>query len=95
MKAWLIVAMVSSSVLGHAQQSYFNTPSSDQTKKGDFFVQEQLNLSKYSYVSNLTCVWGLPRDFEIGFNLFGITYDPTRKKFEQQHDPSLLSLIHI
>lgn len=92
MKAWLIVAMVSSSVLGYAQQSYFNTPSSEQTKKGDFFVQEQLNLSKFSYVSNLTCVWGLPRDFEIGFNLFGITYDPTRKNFAQQHDPALGAL---
>lgn len=71
-----------------AQQSYFNTPSSEQTSKGNFFIQEQLNFNSSAYTSNLTCVWGLKKNFEIGANLYGITWDPTAKKIVQQHDPN-------
>jgi hypothetical protein len=71
-----------------AQQSYFNTPSSEQTSSGRFFIQEQINLSASAYASNLTCVWGLKRNFEIGANLYGITWDPSLKKIVQQHDPN-------
>jgi hypothetical protein len=75
-----------------AQQSFFNTPSSEQTAPGVFFVQEQLNFSTTSYVSNLTCVWGFKHNFELGVNLYGITYDPKSKKLEQQHDPTIGAL---
>jgi hypothetical protein len=71
-----------------AQQSYFNTPSSEQTSIGKFFIQEQLNFSSSAYTSNLTCVWGLKRNFEIGANLYGITWNPLAKKIIQQHDPN-------
>lgn len=92
MKVWLIGVVVFTTRVCAAQQSFFNTPSSEQTGNKEFFAQEQLNFTSSGYVSNLTCVWGIPRDFELGFNLFGITYNPIEKKFDQQHDPSVGAL---
>mgnify|MGYP003343576327 CR=1 FL=1 len=65
----LLLAGISTTAI--AQQNLFNVPSSDITEKGEWFFQEQLNLS-YSGVSNTTVDYGLGNQFEVGLNLFAM-----------------------
>ncbi|TAH26835.1 MAG: hypothetical protein EAZ07_02870 [Cytophagales bacterium] len=64
-----------------AQQNFFNVPSSDITKKYLFFFQQQINFYATSIVSNSTLCYGLGRNYEIGFNILGITYNKGTKSF--------------
>jgi hypothetical protein len=63
-----------------AQQSLFNVPSSEITKAKGFFLQEQLNFNE-QIQSNLTLVWGLGKDWEVGCNLLGIDYSFPKQGF--------------
>lgn len=63
-----------------AQQNFFNVPSSDITPKNKVFFQQQVNLSKEALQSSTTLSYGLGREWEIGVNALGITYD------EAKHD---------
>lgn len=58
-----------------AQQSYFNVPSSDCTKKGTFFFQEQINNDHSELTSNSTFDWGIAKNFEAGLNLIQVNYN--------------------
>jgi len=60
--------------LSFAQQSYFNVPSSDQTHKGDFFFQQQLNYADHEITSNSTFDWGIGENIEAGFNILQVNY---------------------
>ena len=51
----------------HAQQSYFNVPSSEITKTNQGFVQEQVDVGN-QIQSNLTLDYGLGSGWEIGAN---------------------------
>ena len=57
-----------------AQQSYFNVPSSDRTKKGDFFLQQQLNYADQELTSNSTLDWGVSDCVEMGMNILQVNY---------------------
>lgn len=76
----LYVFLVVSKFLG-AQQNFINVPSSEVTKKGKLFVQEQLNYSNLLQ-SNSTIDYGLGRGTEIGINLIGINYHNNQGKIE-------------
>ena len=53
-----------------AQQNLFNIPSSEITKAGELYVQEQVNLTPSSLQSNLTVVKGLGHGWEVGGDFF-------------------------
>lgn len=57
-----------------AQQSYFNVPSSDRTKKGDFFFQQQVNYAENEFTSNSTLDWGITDHFEMGMNVLQVNF---------------------
>lgn len=58
-----------------AQQNFFNVPSSEITKKGNIFFQQQINLYPNNISSNTTLCYGLGKKYEIGFNILGVTYN--------------------
>lgn len=53
-----------------AQQNLFNIPSSEITKAGEVYIQEQVNLTPSSLQSNLTVVKGLGHGWEVGGDFF-------------------------
>jgi hypothetical protein len=58
----------------HAQQSLFNAPSGQITKVGEHFGQEQVNFTRgFRGVSNFTYDYGLAENFEVGFNVLGVS----------------------
>jgi len=74
LKVILLVFTVAGTHLIQAQQSYFNVPSSDRTKEGEFFFQEQLNYADGEITSNSTFDWGITKHFEAGFNVLQVNY---------------------
>lgn len=93
---YLIVLMFSLiSVKLFAQQNFFNVPSSDITKKNKIFMQQQMNLFRENISSNSTFCYGLGKNYEIGLNILGVTYNYSQKKLvsnfknEQPVYPSL------
>lgn len=67
----LFLALVSP-LSARAQQSLFNVPSSEQTRQGEHFAQEQLNLlPHHDFSNNLTYDYGLAENVEVGFNVLG------------------------
>lgn len=57
----------------HAQQNFFNVPSSDITLKNKTFFQQQINMEKDALQSNTTFNFGLGSGFEIGLNFNGLS----------------------
>jgi hypothetical protein len=78
-RIFIVVVLCLSAIQGLAQQNFFNVPSSDITEKDKLFFQQQINLYAKNTVSNSTLCLGLGNEFEIGLNLFGITYDHHKK----------------
>lgn len=79
LKFLTIISVISPIKICFAQQSLFNVPSSDITKTGKFFFQEQINLGKMSGISNTTIDYGLENELEIGFNIFNVDLYPTNE----------------
>ncbi len=67
---FLIVFLFVQLDVSFAQQNFFNVPTFEITEKDKVFVQEQLN-SFQSIESNTTFDYGLGKDHEIGFNIYG------------------------
>lgn len=65
----------------YAQQNFFNVPSSDITEKNKVFLQQQVNLFPTNLSSNTTFCYGLGKNYEIGLNALGFTYDEPSKSF--------------
>lgn len=64
----------------YAQQNLFNVPSSDITGKNKIFFQQQLNFFPANISSNSTFCLGLGKNYEIGINVLGVTYDIAERK---------------
>ena len=71
--ACIVLMMTSTS---RDQQSLFNIPSSTITPKGNWFIQEQLNMTD-TWQINSTFDYGLGKNWEAGLNLLGLT--PTQQ----------------
>lgn len=71
----LLISGLCLAQVGFAQQTYFNVPSSDVVGKHEFAVQQQINISE-SIRSSTTVNYGLGREWEIGFNLYNLDYQP-------------------
>ena len=67
---WLCFSQVAFS-----QQTYFNVPSSDILDKHNVAVQQQVNISE-SIRSSTTVNYGLGREWEIGFNVYNLDFQP-------------------
>lgn len=76
----LLISLASAALPVAAQQSLFNVPSSEITRKGGVFVQQQINFSGLDQ-SNTTLDYGLGHNWEAGINLLGIDYSPSLKEF--------------
>jgi len=63
-----------------AQQNYINVPSTEVTKKGKLFFQQQLNFNELIQ-SNTTLDYGLGNGFEIGANVLGLNFNDKSKSF--------------
>jgi hypothetical protein len=72
-KLFILFFFISANVV--AQQNFFNVPSSEITPKKKQFFQHQLNFSNAALISSTTYNYGLGNEFEIGFNLLGLTLD--------------------
>ena len=89
----LLYFLITITVFG--QQNFFNVPSSNITEKNKIFFQQQINLYETNIASNSTLCYGLGRDYEIGLNILGVTYDKDKKyfisnsKYEQPIYPSI------
>jgi hypothetical protein len=65
--------------VGFAQQNLFNIPSATITPAKGFFYQHQLNIYKLdNYASKHHFVYGLGKNWEIGFNIININIVPNR-----------------
>ena len=73
MKKVLILLLIS--FAGYSQQNFFNVPSSDITKAKHVFFQQQLNFICSGFQSSTTFCYGLGKNYEIGFNVIGVTVD--------------------
>ena len=73
MKKVLILLLIS--FAGFSQQNFFNVPSSDITKAKHVFFQQQLNFISSGFQSSTTFCYGLGKNYEIGFNVIGVTVD--------------------
>jgi len=69
-----------------AQQNFFNVASSDITEKNKIFFQQQLNVNNAMFQSNSTFDYGLGKNFEIGLNLLGVSFE----KNELDHNYRLI-----
>ncbi len=63
-----------------AQQNFINVPSSELTKKGKVFFQQQFNFNELIQ-ANSTFDYGLSKGFEAGFNVLGLNYSKKGKSF--------------
>ncbi|MBN8671370.1 MAG: hypothetical protein ACK4EY_00895 [Flavipsychrobacter sp.] len=70
--AFIVLLMPS---VSFGQQNLFNVPSSDITRKNGLFFQQQANLYKGGFQLNTTLSYGLGKQWEIGVNTLGVTYD--------------------
>ncbi|GAB3553288.1 hypothetical protein [Spirosoma fluminis] len=66
----------------NAQQTYFNVPSSDIVGKHEVSVQQQVNFAE-TYRSSTTFNLGLGKEWEIGANLYNLTYEPSERRFSR------------
>ena len=62
------------------QQNFINVPSSEVTKKGQVFFQQQFNFNELVQ-ANSTFDYGLGKGFEAGFNVLGLNYNERRQSF--------------
>ncbi|MDI1234236.1 MAG: hypothetical protein PSX81_08140 [bacterium] len=63
-----------------AQQNFINVPSSEVTKQGKFFLQQQINFNGIIQ-ANSTIDYGFGKGFEAGFNILGLNYNEKAKSF--------------
>ncbi|QJW92438.1 hypothetical protein HNV11_20815 [Spirosoma taeanense] len=68
------------SELVYAQQTYFNVPSSDIVGQHEVAVQQQINFADL-YRSATTINYGLGREWEVGANLYNLSYQPDERRF--------------
>lgn len=68
------------SMQSHAQETYFNVSESEITAKKKILVQQQVDISEQLRAST-TFNYGLGRNWEIGFNLYNVNYQPSLKHF--------------
>ncbi len=66
--------------LSKGQQNFINVPSSEVTKKGQIFFQQQFNFNELLQ-ANSTFDYGLGKGFETGFNVLGLNYNEKRQSF--------------
>ncbi|MCX6318092.1 MAG: hypothetical protein NTW29_12430 [Bacteroidetes bacterium] len=76
----ILVLFCSAATHSRAQQNFFNVPSSDITAKHKIFIQQQFNVYNTTMASNSTLCMGLGKNYEIGLNVLGLTYDYSGKK---------------
>lgn len=70
-KIYLLAFSCGISLLGIAQQNFFNIPSGDITLKGKVFYQHQLNVYSKNVESKGHFVYGLGKGWDVGVNLVG------------------------
>jgi hypothetical protein len=70
-----VLTLLLISFAGYSQQNFFNVPSSDITKAKHVFFQQQLNFICSGFQSSTTFCYGLGKNYEIGFNVIGVTVD--------------------
>jgi len=58
-----------------AQQNFFNVPSSDITPAKKIFFQQQINFIPSALQSGTTLCYGLGKNYEVGINFIGLTYE--------------------
>ncbi len=74
---YLILAIAAPITFTQAQQNLFNVPSSEITKPSDFLFQEQINFTADEWQSNTIFSYGLGKNFEVGFNVLGLRFNPS------------------
>lgn len=62
-----------------AEQNLFNVPSSEITKPGHVFFQEQINYANELAQTNSTFCYGLENDFEVGIDILNLDVSFTRE----------------
>lgn len=62
-----------------AEQNLFNVPSSELTKSGKIFFDEQINYANSLAQSNSTFCYGLPGDMEFGFDILNLDIPFTKE----------------
>lgn len=67
-------------ILSRGQQNFINVPSSEVTKKGQIFFQQQFNFNELVQ-ANSTFDYGLGKGFETGFNILGLNYNQKGNSF--------------
>lgn len=76
---FLILSSVSFCAL-QAQQNFINVPSSEATRQGKLFFQQQINCNKIIQ-SNTTLDYGLGKGFEVGANVLGLNFSEQKRAF--------------
>jgi hypothetical protein len=64
-----------------AQQNFFNVPSSDITPAKKIFFQQQINVVPSALQSGTTLCYGLGKNYEVGVNFIGLTYEHEKNLF--------------
>ncbi|WMW78263.1 hypothetical protein RF683_02125 [Flavobacterium sp. 20NA77.7] len=75
MKRIISFLFILSGISIHAQQNYFNVPSSDITEKNKIFIQHQINIASDVIQNNTTFDLGLGNNYEIGLNVIGLNFE--------------------
>lgn len=70
-----------------AQQNIFNVPTSELTRRHQFIIQQQINVSGQEVQSNTTFSYGIGRNLELGFNLFNVKGHTRPLGLESNSDP--------
>ena len=65
-----------------SQQNLFNAPSSEITTAGKVFFQQQINISGKNCQSNSTLDFGLGKNWEVGANILGLSYNYLKQGFD-------------
>lgn len=73
MKLFLRLFLYLTPQLIWAQQNFFNVPSSEITKQGKVFFQQQINLTRESTVYSTTFDTGIGKNWELGVNIYDLT----------------------
>jgi hypothetical protein len=79
-KLLLLMFVCAEIFVAQAQQNFINVPSSEATKKGKLFFQQQLNFNELLQ-SNTTLDLGLGKGFEAGINVLGLNYKEKTSSF--------------
>lgn len=69
----LVVYLLTISNYVFGQQNFFNVPSSEITRSGKWFFQQQANFYNVGVQSNSTLDYGLGNGFEVGVNYLGLS----------------------